>query len=616
MKRRTTRVLCSGARKARATAGSTTKTDLVLSVDDDKQLKFDLRGFVYRYGPIPDRAKDLAEIATYVFAADRRVSRGKKSALQYDAWARSFEFHIRVRDIEFWQSRQVQEALTELLLFITGDRSLSFVFLPGRSEDPVHLFDREEFVDPPVKKFHVMLFSGGLDSLAGAVERLSTTSEHVCLVSHESGQTSTKKTQTGLIRALEDRFPGRVQSYACKVSLTGERAQEETQRTRTFLYGSIAYIVAASLNQRAINFYENGVTSLNFSRREDAINARTSRTTNPKTLHLLSKFLSLVSGEPFQVNNHFRFHTKAKVVQTLVDHEAGGLIASSVTCSSTPMEHADATHCGVCFQCADRRFAMRAINDPDDDPPILYAKDFVSEAISEPESRTAVIDYLRQGLEYGRLTLDGLWRRYGTELLDATEHEDDQDSIVESIWRLLRDHGASTNKAISGFLSVRDHSRSPVDGSLIHILSTQSYLTPDSKALALRIAALLRSSIPLTFAHNLPIDENDFNDKVHGLISTASSSYQREFPTTTFAGVRAIPDHEFKNHGLLIESKYPRNKKALSKLTDEIAADVTKYTGCALILFVVYDPERIVKDDETFIRDFELHKHVMIQIIR
>lgn len=77
--------------------------------------------FVQDVYHLRDRVLDLLEIAGYVFAADRRISRGPKIAVEYQAWSRSLQFHIRVRDYEFWSRPPVREALSRALEFMTGD---------------------------------------------------------------------------------------------------------------------------------------------------------------------------------------------------------------------------------------------------------------------------------------------------------------------------------------------------------------------------------------------------------------------------------------------------------------------------------------------------------------
>ena len=182
-------------------------------------------------------------------------------------------------------------------------------------------------------------------------------------------------TQARLIGALKQQFPGRVKDYRFGTGLTNKRAVSETQRTRTFLYGSIAFALATALGQRAVTFYENGITSLNFPRRQDLLNARASRTTHPRTMFLLSEFLSHVAGTQIALSNVYRWKTKTDVLEVLKTNEAVDLIPSTVTCSRTTMTRGDHTHCGGCLQCIDRRFSANAAGLSDVDHSGLYTLD-------------------------------------------------------------------------------------------------------------------------------------------------------------------------------------------------------------------------------------------------
>jgi hypothetical protein len=131
-----------------------------------------LPAFVTDVYQLPKRILDLLEIAAYTYAADRFVPRGARDAVEYHSWARKFQYHIRVRDYEFWHRTDVIESLSAALEFMTGDYGYSFKFYPGHSTPPTSLFDREDFQQPgSALKIAVLPFSGGLDSLAGARER-------------------------------------------------------------------------------------------------------------------------------------------------------------------------------------------------------------------------------------------------------------------------------------------------------------------------------------------------------------------------------------------------------------------------------------------------------------
>ena len=116
-------------------------------------------------------------------------------------------------------------------------------------------------------------------------------SDQLCLIS-SSLWSRDGETQDQLIKALHERYPNRIKYYKFGCRLHGVRAREETQRTRAFLYTSIAYALAHALSQGKIFVYENGITSINFPRQENQINARASRTTHPRTMILLENLFS------------------------------------------------------------------------------------------------------------------------------------------------------------------------------------------------------------------------------------------------------------------------------------------------------------------------------------
>ena len=118
------------------------------------------------------------------------------------------------------------------------------------------------------------------------------------------------------------------------------------------------------------------------------------------------------------------------------------------------------------------------------------------------------------------------------------------------------------------------------------------------------------------FAVNRPINENDFNDKIQGLLQADAEEYRREYPATQFALARVVPDHEFQNYQVLIEAKYIRKGTALSKVTDQIAADIVKYPIAAYIVFAIYDPDRAIRDDVRFAGDIESRRKCKVLTLR
>jgi 7-cyano-7-deazaguanine synthase in queuosine biosynthesis len=550
--------------------------------------------FVRSVFHLPPRLLDLLEIAAYVFCADRMEHRGPTDAVEYHAWSRSWEFVIRVRDHAFWTSSAAGTRMAEALEFMTGDRRYRFSFQPGHETPPTSLFDDADVEVSDSPGMAIALFSGGLDSLAGALTVLKDTDRHVCLVSHRS-QAGVMTTQNGLVSALKERFRGRVEHYQFGCSLRDARAPDESQRTRAFLFASIAYSIAARFGTREFIAFENGVTSLNFARRQDAINARTSRTTHPKTLGLLERLFREFGDTPVRVAAPFADCTKADVVRIIRKSGHQDLLPSSVSCSKTFRAGGGATHCGVCFQCVDRQLAMYATSSEGIDHTGLYSGDFIRDP-REGESRTVLVDYVRQARNFSAWNVDAFQDELMTELLEATEFQragESDEQAVERIWSLCRRHGQEIRTAIK---RIRERADDPYDplppNSLLHLLAEREHLKEPVERLVSSVCERLSTAIPMMFAKGRrPKDENDLNQKISALLESDRGKWISEHPAVSWACARVIPDHELLGKNLLIESKYIREHTPPSKATDGIAADLTKYPERAHILFVVYDPD-------------------------
>ncbi len=575
--------------------------------------------FVSSVYHLPSRVQDLLELAAYVFAADRMITRGDKDALEYQAWSRSFHFLVSVRDYEFWNREDVKRTLSEALAFMSGDNTFRFTFEKGRQAFPSNLFDVEEFkVDAPDKP-SVLLFSGGLDSLAGAINSLASADEKVCLVSHKSGQPGTQRTQDQLCKALNTIYPGRVRHYSFECSLTGKRAPEETQRTRAFLFCSIAYSLCNAFGKKSFSVFENGVTAINFSRRQDLINARASRTTHPKTLALLEKFFSLVDDDTIKIATPFFWMTKTDVLKSIRSHDRQDMIPSSVSCSKTFKHIGVSPQCGACYQCIDRRFAAFGAELEEVDHKGLYAMDFVGSSISDGEAKTAVIDYVRQAKSFSEWNVDHFHDQLLSELSEVDDYIDgkSESERVTKVWELCKRHGEQVFCAARRMRDLYDNLRvSPESESLIDLISQREYLKTPVDRLVDDICRRLRKAIPVVFRKNQPKNENDFNDKVEGILNSDKPQFEREHPQVAFGMAKARPDHSSRDFSLLIESKYLRAKTTASAVTDGVSSDLIKYPKDSHVLFILYDPQRKIPDEQKFKSAFPTGERCTICIIK
>ena len=611
--------LCNGAVEPANIPTNAKIITLNYSKDDPNHLvNLKLPKFVDQVYHLPVRILDLMEIAAYIFAADRASHRGSKTAVEYHSWSRSMRFFIHVRDSDFWNKNEVKKKLSAALLFMTGDSEYSFEFLPGHSTPPTSLFDREEFKIEPKGKASVVLFSGGLDSLAGVLERLHSTTDDLYLISHQSGQPTTKRTQRKLAEILKTSYPGRIHHYAFECGLSIRHAAEETQRTRAFLFGSIAYALAHRLSLDSFYAYENGVTSMNLLRRQDLINARASRTTHPKTHSLMSQFLSEGAKRTYQNSNPFWQRTKTDVFDLLNKANGRDLIGSAVSCSKTFQRIEPATHCGCCFQCIDRRIAAYASGLQDVDNVGIYSKNIFIDPIDTPETKTTALDYIRQAINFSTTSDDAFAIERLSEFVDIVDYLDmDEDIAVESIWQLCQRHGNQVVSAIKEIRRQHDDPRYKVKtGSLLQLIADREYLKDNPRKLAERIIETLSGSIPIAFKSTKPEKEADFNNQIEALLRAHHEDFQREFPTTSFALAKVVPDHEARQVDLLIEAKYIRKGTTPSKASDGIASDITKYPSGKFILFVVYDPDRAIVDDATYKREIEDKRDCLVTILR
>ena len=585
-----------------------------------RNLNLLLPDFVRGVYHLPERVLDLLEIASYVYCADRMTFRGSKDAVEYHRWSRKFEFVVRVRDEGFWNTPEVKQALSDALEFVTGDREYRFEFQPGHSTSPTGLFDSKEFSVADQRDVSIMLFSGGLDSLAGALERLANTNEQVCLVSHQSFQPSIIGTQNRLVDALKLRFPDRVHHYCFKCSLKGiPRAPEETQRSRSFLYTSVAFALTYALKQNKFYVYENGVTSINFARREDLFNARASRTTHPQTIGLLQKFFSLVFKKPVSIRVPFLWNTKMEVFKSINASGHANLISSAVSCTRTARNIGLASHCGECFQCVDRRIAAYASKFEDYDNSGIYAANFISETMASGEAKTTVVDYLRQARNFANWNVDYFYQKMMNDLIDLIDWIPDctdEVEIVEKVWYLCNRHGRQVFDAMNRMRKVHDNLYQPIEeGSLLKLISEREYLKEPIHRLVASIRDIVSDAIPAMFSKNKPNNENDLNTKVRALLETHRQDLRSEHPEVSFAGAKVIPDHGIGTI-LLIETKYIRKGTTPSVATDGIAADLTKYPPDSHILFLIYDPTHKIPSDPEFINEFEAKGRCTVCILR
>jgi hypothetical protein len=159
-------------------------------------------------------------------------------------------------------------------------------------------------------------------------------------------------------------------------------------------------------------------------------------------------------------------------------------------------------------------------------------------------------------------------------------------------------------RAAKAIQSKHDDLSVPVaEDSFLAMLTSREYLKTPTQIRVHEIDDALRTSIPQAFHTTKPKNENDLNDKIQALLTASGKRFTREYPVLQF-GISSY-HADLSDDTLVIESKYLRGKISPSVATEGIAADITKIAKGVPVLFVVYDPERKITNDDEFISSYE-----------
>ncbi|GEM_PF-3060856 len=322
------------------------------------------------------RGMDLVRIAAYAAWADQMVSRGGDTDVTGKGWPRHFHLGIPVQDLALWSAPAVQWALRDTLQ-LASDDVWEFSFSQAHFDEQLRLGDAPG-VDPvhmPSDADCVLLFSGGADSGAAAVEAVAIEGKRPLLVSHRSATVADHR-RDRLLGELRRLNPGWSFPHTGVVVKRQQSPEaDRSQRTRPFLFASLGAAIAASLAIHDVRLCDNGVVSLNLPINGQLIGAKASRSTHPKVIAAFNRLAALVFPGGPQVQNTLATRTKAEVLAVLRQTGQEALLGYTWSCSHIHASSNATPHCGVCSQCVDRRFASLAAGMEAYDPSEQYAVD-------------------------------------------------------------------------------------------------------------------------------------------------------------------------------------------------------------------------------------------------
>ncbi len=392
--------------------------------------------------------RDLLDIAAFVYAADTSVPRGTEADVFSEDWVRKFTFAIPVREIEIWDRDSIRTGLSELLEYLTEDK-FEFIF-SRRSETADQLiFDSFAKELPPCPEADcVSLFSGGMDSLAGAVY-LQAEGRKPVLVSHQS-RSVLKNLQSRLLSPLR----GQLTSWSFPhlgvwINRIGSRATENSQRSRSFLYSSLGALVAHELGINTLMICENGITSSNLPRIGQTTGALATRSTHPHFLQLFARLISTLFEAEFKVETPFIWKTRAEVINVLKEKNCEYLLPLSCSCAQSrrPKIH---PHCGTCSQCVDRKFAVIYAGLDSSDELLGYEKNIFLDSLEEGTQRMQVMSPVQFALDLRNRNLDSFCVKYPQvydTIVDSSPREGEK--ILQATFDLHRRYAEEVYEVVS-----------------------------------------------------------------------------------------------------------------------------------------------------------------------
>ncbi len=303
---------------------------------------------------------DLLILAVHVHAADTRISRAEQSQ---DSWTREIRLVVPVSDVPRWNV--ASGTLMRALNFLTGDRwSIGFRSRPPRFET-IQSTVPDPLIAPTFDT--VALFSGGLDSLIGAIDLLETGSSPL-LVSHY-GEGATSDAQTKLFQGLKQAYSGatfdRLKVHvAFEQGLIEGAGSEDSTRGRSFLFFALGVFAASSFDHRfSLRVPENGLIALNVPLDPLRLGSNSTRTTHPFYIARWNELLQQL-GMHGDIVNPYWSKTKGEMAAECSNQAAlRNLASSSLSCSSPTKgrwQGRGIEHCGYCLPCLIRRAALFA----------------------------------------------------------------------------------------------------------------------------------------------------------------------------------------------------------------------------------------------------------------
>lgn len=363
---------------------------------------------------MPALVADLIDVAAATYISDRLARREQPHDPRpvHDRWHRRIHVSIPVRHPYHWRRPDVVECLVEILGFLTDDR-WTFEFT-DRLQGPRQSEVQAIFPWRPPHPMTVILNSGGLDSLAGLIDRLSVsdaaTVMPVTVGTNRRVPSATRQIIEELGKAASPAGP-LLQPARLHISVSsGGRPRDEREhshRARAMLFLAAGVCASVSADTDRLYVCENGVGAISLPMSPDHWGAHASKAMHPKTLTLFAKLASFVLDRPIAIENIGLFATKGELVRKLDRDRFAAAARRTVTCDrATYLSHGHA--CGACTSCLLRRAALVAegLDVLVDGQATIYEIDVCDPAMPWERDKTVHLIAMRNQVEHLRSAIE------------------------------------------------------------------------------------------------------------------------------------------------------------------------------------------------------------------
>jgi 7-cyano-7-deazaguanine synthase in queuosine biosynthesis len=292
-----------------------------------------------RSGLAPDKtAWDLLSIALSTIAADSAVARADSP----DGWTREIDLSIGVENHQVWEAAAPD--VERLLRFLTTDIWRISFYKANHS----HRLPRN--IDRPATR-SIVLLSGGLDSLAGAIDLATNSSERpyaVSQVQRGDNENQRKFARANGLLHIQLSHNSRVNGH-----------YERSQRSRSLIFLAFGILVASAMNgydegdRKTLFMPENGLISVNPPLTGSRIGSLSTRTAHPSFISSFQRLLDLVKLN-VQITNPYQLKTKGEILLECKDQMMLAKLAHLSTSCGRFLRNGY-RQCGRCVPCLIRR---------------------------------------------------------------------------------------------------------------------------------------------------------------------------------------------------------------------------------------------------------------------